>query len=415
MFEKNGFEKNGFEKIGFEKNAMTQNVYEKDIIKDFIEYVKIKYAPAAAISLHEPCFSGNEKAYVNETIDSTFVSSVGKYVERLEQKIAAYVGSKYAVATVNGTTALEICLRLVGVASDDEVITQPLTFVATCNAIAHCGAEPVFIDVDTATLGLSPTHLRAWLNENAECVNRVCVNKKTGRTLRACVPMHTFGHPAQIDAIKAICEEYSIALVEDAAEGLGSFYQGQHVGTFGQLAAFSFNGNKIITTGGGGMLVTDNQELARQAKHLTTTAKVPHQWDYYHDQLGFNYRMPNINAALGCAQMEQLNQLLDLQRRLADSYQEYFSNSGNKLAEFIVEPKDSKSNYWLNAILLENRAQRDIFLKATNESGVMTRPLWKLMHTLPMYQHCQRDQLSNAQWLEDRIVNIPSSVRIEKK
>jgi len=373
------------------------------------------------IALHEPVFIGNEKKYLNECIDSTFVSSVGKFVDRFEKNFAEYVGAKFAIAVVNGTAALHIALKLAGVKEGDEVITQPLTFVATCNAISYCGAKPIFVDVDLDTLGLSPVSMRNFLENHCEIINSKCINKTTGKTIKACVPMHTFGHPCKIDEIKEICDKWHIELVEDAAESLGSFYKGKHIGTFGKIGIFSFNGNKIITSGGGGVIVTDDEELAKRAKHITTTAKLGagiwdigngekvkiSKWDYFHDEIGFNYRMPNINAALLLAQLENLEMFLKKKRELAKKYKEFFSELGIK---FIDEPKNSKSNFWLNAIEFENKKQRNEFLEYSNSNNVMTRPIWTLMNKLPMYKNALRDELENSKYLEERIVNIPSGV-----
>jgi aminotransferase in exopolysaccharide biosynthesis len=311
------------------------------------------------------------------------------------------------VAVVNGTNALQVALRLVGVERDCEVLTQALTFVATCNAIAYTGAEPVLLDVDRETLGLSPEALSAFLQNNAELRDEGCFNRTTGRRIAACQPMHTFGHPARIDEIAELCAEWRIPLVEDAAESLGSWYKGQHTGTFGRVGVFSFNGNKIVTTGGGGMIVSDDEELARRAKHLTTTAKVPHAYEYVHDELGFNFRMPNLNAALGCAQMDQLEGFLAAKREVMERYRAFFDGAG---VEFVTEPDGARSNYWLNAIIVESREARDAFLEATNEQGVMTRPIWRLMSELPMYADCQHDGLKVSKWLEERVVCLPSSV-----
>lgn len=375
-----------------------------------IDFIRDLYQTAEFIPLHEPKFVGNEKAYVIDCIDSTFVSSVGKYVDQFEQEIAKYTGAKYAVATVNGTAALHIALKLAGVGPDDEVITQPLSFVATCNAISYCGARPVFVDVDRDTLGLSPESLDVFLSTNTTRTSGGCVNKNTGRKISAIVPMHTFGHPCRIDAIAAICEEFNITLVEDAAESLGSYYQWRHTGTYGKLAAISFNGNKTITTGGGGMIITDDEALAKRAKHITTTAKVPHPYEFIHDEIGYNYRLPNINAALGCAQMESLPRLLENKRSIASAYAGFFAGSG---IDFVEEPPHSKANYWLNALVLEDRLTRDRFLKELNEAGVMSRPIWRLMNELDMFQNCQSTDLSNSKWLEERVVNIPSSAIIQ--
>jgi len=361
------------------------------------------------IPLHEPCFIGNEKKYVNDAIDSTFVSSVGIYVEQFEQKIAKYVGSKYAIATVNGTSALHIGLLLADVQSNDEVITQPLTFIATCNAINYCNANPIFIDVDKETLGMSPDALKRFLEENAEVKENQCINKITGKIIKACVPMHTFGHPCRIDEIKSICDQWHIALVEDAAESLGSFYTNKHTGTFGQIGTFSFNGNKIITSGGGGCIVTDDPIMAKKAKHLTTTAKVPHKWEYTHDMIGYNYRMPNLNAALLLAQLENIDTFIANKRELAELYSNHFSEIG---IQFVSEPLKGRSNYWLNAIILKDKKEKNKFLEATNAQGIMTRPIWTLMNNLEMFKNAQTGNLNNAQWLEERVVNIPSSVRL---
>jgi perosamine synthetase len=377
--------------------------------QDIIDFIRRLYQTAEYIPLHEPKFIGNEKAYVNDCIDSTFVSSVGKYVDRFEKMMADYTGAKYAVATVNGTAALHIALKLVGVKQGDEVITQPLSFVATCNAISYCGAEPVFVDVDRDTLGMSPDSLYSFLSSNTSQSSAGCINKTTGRKISAVVPMHTFGLPCRVDKIAKICDEFGISLIEDAAESLGSHYQGRHTGTFGRLAAFSFNGNKTITTGGGGMIITDDEVLARSAKHITTTAKVPHSYEFVHDEVGYNYRLPNINAALGCAQMESLPRLLESKRSVALDYAKFFSTSN---ISFVEEPPQANSNYWLNALILEDRQARDVFLKELNDAGVMSRPIWRLMNELAMFRDCQSTDLANAKWLEERVVNIPSSARL---
>lgn len=374
-----------------------------------VTFIQDTFKTKNFIPLHEPRFLGNEKKYLAECIDSTFVSSVGAYVDRFEKEFASYVGSQYAIATVNGTAALHVSLVLMGVVSNDEVITQPLTFIATCNAISYCGAKPVFVDVDKETLGLSPEALKKFLDENAHIKNNQCINKITGRVIKACVPMHTFGHPCRITEIKAICDAWQIHLIEDAAESLGSYYEGKHTGTFGKVGAFSFNGNKIITSGGGGVIVTDDEVLAKRAKHITTTAKIPHKWEFVHDEIGFNYRLPNLNAALLVAQLEQVNGFLENKRALAKIYEDFFTSTH---ITFIKEIKSAKSNYWLNAIMLDNKEQRDIFLEYTNHNGVMTRPIWTLMNRLEMFKMCQCGELSNALYLEERIVNIPSSVRL---
>ena len=377
--------------------------------KEVIAFIQKTYQTTDFIPLHEPKFIGNEKKYLNECIDSTFVSSVGRFVDEFEEKISNYTGVKYAIATSNGTSALHISLLLANVEQNDEVITQPLTFVATCNAISYCGAQPVFIDVDRDTMGLSPSALRYFLENNTTIKNNKCINNVTGKRIGACIPVHTFGHPCRIDEIKDICNQYNIFLIEDAAESVGSFYKDKHTGTFGQVGVMSFNGNKIITAGGGGCIITDDEALAKKAKYLTTTAKVPHKWNFNHDIVGYNYRMPNLNAALLVAQLENLDNFISSKRKLANVYETFF-NSNNYV--FVKEPMDSKSNYWLNAIILKDKQQRDLFLNETNSAGVMTRPVWALMNRLPMFKDAQQGDLTNAEWLEQRVVNIPSSVVI---
>ncbi len=376
------------------------------MFENTIEFIQGIYKSKDFIPLHEPRFPGNEKKYINECIDSTFVSSIGKYVDLFEENIAKYTGAKYAVATSNGTSALHIGLLLADVDKNHEVITQSLTFVATCNAISYCGAKPIFIDVDKDTMGLSPSALRYFLEENTTVKNQQCINNISGKVIKACIPMHTFGHPCRIDEIKEICDKHYIFLIEDAAESVGSKYKNQHTGTFGQLGVMSFNGNKIITAGGGGCVVTNNKILAERAKHISTTAKVPHSWDFNHDMVGYNYRMPNINAALLVAQLENLNNFLRRKRELANIYDEFFKTQEYT---FVNEPPQSKSNYWLNTLLLKDKKQRDKFLEETNSCGVMTRPIWILMNKLPMFKHAQCGDLTNSIWLSDRVVNIPSS------
>jgi aminotransferase in exopolysaccharide biosynthesis len=377
------------------------------LIDHLIKFVRDYFRTNDFIPLHAPVFSGREREYVSDTIETTFVSSVGTYVDRFECEMAAYTASPRAVATVNGTAALHIALHLAGVKAGELVITQPLTFVATCNAIAYCGAEPVFIDVDRHTLGLSPTALADWLEEFAQIGgDGLCLTKFDGKVIRACVPMHTFGHPADLDGLVAVCKRWNIALLEDAAESLGSYYKGRHTGTFGTLGTLSFNGNKIITTGGGGMILTD-EKLGTRAKHLTTTAKQPHPYEFVHDEVGYNYRLPNLNAALGCAQFEQLEAFIATKRELAALYSEHLKGTD---LQFFTEPAQCRSNYWLNAVICENRAKRDELLHATNDKQVMTRPIWALMNHLPIYASCLRGSLPNAEWLEERVVNLPSSV-----
>lgn len=370
-------------------------------------FIQKTYKSKSFISLHEPKFLGNEKKYINECIDSTFVSSVGRYVDIFEKEISKYTGAKYAVATSNGTSGLHISLILADVGQNNEVITQSMTFVATCNAIKYCGAEPIFIDVDKDTLGLSPDALKKFLKDNTSFKNKKCINNTTGKIISACVPMHTFGHPCRIDEIKEICDEHNIFVIEDSAESVGSKYKNKHTGTFGHLGVMSFNGNKIITAGGGGCILTNNHSLAKKAKHLSTTAKVPHRWNFIHDMVGYNYRMPNINAALLVAQLENLDKFLKNKRQLAERYEKFFDSQD---CSFFKEPAECESNYWLNTILLKNRKQRDKFLEETNSKGVMTRPTWEMMHKLPMFEHAQCGDLENSIWLNDRIVNIPSSV-----
>ena len=374
-----------------------------------IDFIRNQFNTTEFIPLHAPYFGGNEKKYLNKCIDSTFVSSVGAFVDQFEKEIATYTGAKYAVACVNGTNALHMSMLVSGVKPEDEVITQALTFIATANAISYIGAQPVFVDVDKDTMGMSPDALTKFLNANAEKKSDgYTYNKTTGKKIAACIPMHTFGFPLRIKEIATICKEWNITLIEDAAESLGSFVDGVHTGTFGEFGVFSFNGNKTITSGGGGAIITNNGNFAKKAKHLTTQAKIPHKWKFRHDAVGYNYRMPNINAALACAQLEQLNTILASKRKLANEYQKYFSENN---VHFVTEPKNTKANYWLNALILEDKEQRDDFLTQTNDQGVMTRPIWDLMSSLSMFEECQNDGLENSKWLADRVVNIPSSYR----
>ena len=374
-----------------------------------IDFIHELYHSDDFVPLHAPCFIGNEKKYLNECIDTTFVSSVGKFVDRFEEMVADYTGAAKAVVCVNGTNALHMALLLAGGEREDEVISQALTFIATANAISYIGAHPVFIDVDRETMSLSPGSLRKWLSTFADIKDGTCYNKETGRRVKACVPMHTFGHPARLAELVQICEQYHIELIEDAAESIGSLYRGRHTGTWGKISALSFNGNKTITTGGGGMLLFQDAELGAYAKHLTTQAKVPHRWEFMHDHVGYNYRMPNINAALGCAQMENLDRFIDNKRETAEKYKIFFKDTP---IEFFSEPEECRSNYWLNAVLLPDKVARDEFLTYTNDHGVMTRPIWGLMNKQPMFAGCQTDDLTNTYWFEERVVNIPSSVRL---
>lgn len=400
-----------------------------------IDFIRSLYPNRDFIPLHEPYFGGNEKKYLADCVDSTFVSSVGKYVDRFEEMIRDFTGAKYAIATVNGTAALHVALKLAGVQQGDLVITQPLTFIATCNAISYCGAEPVFVDIDRDTLGMSPESLEAWLAANTVIEDGVCfhkgvhelhefheLNKVADRKSRqiseisvisgqkkisACVPMHTFGHPCRIDRIIDICNRYHIPVVEDSAESIGSYYKGQHTGTFGKLGILSFNGNKTITTGGGGMIITNDDELGPLAKYITTTAKKPHPWKFEHDMIGFNYRLPNVNAALGCAQMEKLSDILENKRETAHAYRDFFTQVAE--IDYVPEPQDTISNYWLNVILLKDQEEREAFLKKSNESKVMTRPAWILMNELEMFKHVIKSDLRVSRELADRLVNLPSS------
>ena len=380
------------------------------MFEKIVSFIKSLYPAENPVPLHAPRFSGNEKKYLIDCIDTTYVSYVGQYVTRFEDEVRQHTGARYAIAVSTGTAALHVALLLAEVASGDEVITQPLTFIATANAITYCSAQPVFVDVERSTLGLDPEKLNDFLINNGILKSDgKCYNKTTGRRIAACVPMHTFGHPVRIDQIAEICQKYHIPVIEDAAEALGSFYKGQHAGTFGELGILSFNGNKPVTTGGGGMIITNDETLAAKAKHLTTTAKKPHPWEFFHDEVGYNYRMPNINAAVGCAQMERFADVLENKRATAQNYKNFFDEIG---VSFVVEPANSQSNYWLNSIIFKDRQERDRFLAYATARGIQTRPVWTLMSNLPMYRHCQCTSLETAQWLEDRLVNIPSSVRL---
>ncbi len=374
---------------------------------EVVNFVKSLYPEyKETVPLHAPVFFGNEKKYINDCIDTTFVSSVGKYVDKFEELIKDYTKAEYAVVCVNGTNALFLGLKIAGVEPGDEVITQPLTFIATANAISYCNANPIFIDVDEETMGLSPKALKVWLEENAIIKTGRCYNKNTQKRISACVPMHTFGHPVKIDEIQQICMEWSIELVEDAAESLGSFYKNKHTGLYGKISILSFNGNKTITTGGGGMLLFNSIETGKYAKHITTQAKIPHRWEFKHDEIGYNYRMPNINAALGCAQMENIDKMLSGKRKIANAYKNFF---GNSEIQFFDEPENCKSNFWLNAVLLPNKKAQIDFLQYTNDNNIQTRPIWELMNKLLMFKNCQTGSLINAEMFADRVVNIPSS------
>jgi len=373
-----------------------------------IDFVKNQFQSKDFIPLHEPNFRGNERKYVLDAIDSTFVSSVGAYVDKFESLMVELSQTKKAVAVVNGTSALQVALRLSGVGTCDEVLTQALTFIATVNAIIYNGASPVFIDVDLDTMGLSPLAVENFLEEFGELRNGICFNKKTNKRIAACMPMHTFGFPVHLDELIRVCNKWNIPVVEDAAESIGSEYKGMSTGGFGKLGVFSFNGNKIVTSGGGGAIVTNDEDLGIKAKHLTTTAKIPHAYEYVHDEVGYNFRMPNLNAALACAQLEQLDGFIENKRTLASEYSSYFKSIGIK---FRTELPNTKANYWLMCVELGDKIERDQFLKSTNNAKVMTRPIWQLIFRSPMYALFQKDEQKNAMFLEDRIVNIPSSVR----
>lgn len=389
-------------------------MYEpRDLVERVVGAIRsVVGGTADRVALHEPHFAGNEWTYLKECLDSTYVSSVGAFVDRFEADLAAYTGSRYAVAVVNGTAALHVALQLAGVQPNEEVLVPALTFIATSNAIAYCAAVPHFVDSEPRTLGVDAGVLRDYLSHVAEKRAGLCVNRQTGRIIRAVVPMHVFGHPVDLDGLLAVSRDFNLALVEDAAESLGSLYHGRHTGTLGLLGTLSFNGNKTITTGGGGAILTGDDRLARRAKHLTTTARVPHRWEFGHDELGYNYRLPNLNAALGCAQLEQLPALLEAKRRLHRLYQEAFAPlEGVRL---LSEPPGCRSNYWLQTLMLDQPSQerRDALLMATNDTGLMTRPVWTLNHRLPMFVSCPRMPLPVAESLAQRIVNIPSSAQL---
>jgi aminotransferase in exopolysaccharide biosynthesis len=377
--------------------------------KEIIAFIKNLYPNQVPILLHCPEFLGNEKKYLAECIDTKYVSYIGRFVVDMENRIKEITGAGYAVAMVNGTSALHMLLLAVGIEAGDEVITQSLSFAATSAAIVHAQGTPVFVDVERSTLGMSPESLNGFLEEYAEITDGKCFNGKTGKRIKAVIPMHTFGHPARMDEIQKICDKYSLPLIEDAAESLGSFYKGRHTGTFGKAAILSFNGNKLVTTGGGGMVITDDEAIADRIRYISTTAKRPHRWEFYHDEVGYNLRMPSLNAAIGLAQLEYFDRILKNKRETAQAYQQFFHSIDIR---FITEPDNSKSNYWLNAVLFDNRKQRDKFLEYSNDNGVQSRPAWVLLHTLPPYRHCQHTETPNAEYIVDRLVNIPSSVRI---
>lgn len=380
-------------------------------MKDFskiTDYIKSLYPEMDPVLLHCPQFLGNEKKYLNECIDTKFVSYVSHFVTDMEEQIKKLTGAKCAVAMVSGTEALHMAMVAAGVKAGEEVISQPLTFAATSAVIVNCGAIPVYVDVDRDTMGMSPSSLKQFLENNTKQESGKCINKNTGHVISACIPMHTFGHPCRIDEIRTICDEHNIMLIEDSAESVGSFYKNKHTGTFGKVGILSFNGNKTLTTGGGGMLITDDEELAARAKYLSTTAKEPAKWGYYHKEAGWNLRMPGVNAAIGAAQLEYFDKIIENKRETAAMYKKFFAELG---IPFVTETENSRANYWLNAIFLKDRAEREEFLEFTNSNGVQTRPIWTLMYKMPPYEHCERTEMPNAEWLEDHLVNIPSSVR----
>ncbi len=386
---------------------MSRNI---GISKSFVSFVRNWYNSDGFIPLHAPVFEGNEKKYLEACIDSTFVSSVGNFVNEAEQRMTEIAGTRFAVATVNGTAALHLALRVAGVSAGHEVITQPLSFTATCNAISYLNAKPVFVDISRQSLGLSAEALESFLLDHTHQRDGFCFNSATGNRISACVPMHSFGNPVELYKIQNLCELHNISLIEDSAEAMGSLYRGKHVGSFGKLGVFSFNGNKIITCGGGGMIVTDDEDMAKYAKHLSTVAKTPHPWDFYHDEVGYNYRMPNLNAALLMAQMEHLEEYLKDKLATADAYRDLFEEFNN--VEFFSSSPQNSPNHWLNVTLFSDLKARNTFLKETNEAGVMTRPAWILMPDLPAFYDCQVHSIENSRYVAERLVNIPSSVRV---
>jgi aminotransferase in exopolysaccharide biosynthesis len=386
-------------------NAVTDN---SALAGEIVDAVR-RTIGSKAVALHEPRFGGNEWAYLKECLDSTYVSSVGKFVDRFEAQLVDLTGARFAIAVVNGTAALQVALQLMGVGRDDEVLVPALTFVATAAAVVHCAAIPHFVDSDGRDLGVDPVALREYLRDIADVRAGQCINRKTGRVIRCIVPMHAFGHPVDIEGVMAVARDFHLSVMEDAAESIGSTVRGRHTGTFGLMGTFSFNGNKTVTTGGGGAIVTNDAKLARHAKHITTTAKVPHRWEFRHDEVGYNYRMPNLNAALGCAQLEQLGLFLEEKRRLFERYRAAFA--GVRGVRLLAEPAGCRSNYWLQTLLLDPAlgAQRDAILEATNDAGFTTRPVWTLMHRLAPYQDYPRMPLPVAESLVARAINLPSS------
>ena len=383
------------------------------VVDAVLDAVRGVIGPASGmIALHEPEFVGREWEYVKECIDTGWVSSVGSFVDRFERALSGITGAAHAIATSNGTSALHVCLLLAGVQDGDEVLMPALTFIATANAVSYANAVPHFIDSEAVSLGVDAAKLDAYLRETAHVVDGVCRNRATGAPIRALVVMHVFGHPCDLDAIAEVAERWRLVLIEDAAESLGASYHGRHTGNVGRVSALSFNGNKVVTTGGGGAILTNDAALGRRAKHLTTTARTPHRWNFLHDEVGYNYRLPNLNAALGCAQLERLESLVERKRRLAARYREALASIDG--VRFLIEPPGTASNYWLNAIVLEpqHAGERDALLGALNDAGYMSRPLWTLMHRLPMYATCPRADLVVAEQMEARVVNVPSSAKL---
>lgn len=390
-------------------NTATRSIAAEQILRAVTRVL----GPAdKTVPLHEPEFAGREWEYVKECIDTGWVSSVGSFVDRFERDLAAYTGVPHAIATSNGTAALHVCLLLAGVQRGDEVLLPALTFIATANAVSYAGGVPHFVDSEATSLGVDADKLEQHLRDTAQIVDGGCINRRTGARIAALVVMHVFGHPCDLDALDALARRWNLVLIEDAAESLGSTYHGRHTGHVGRLSALSFNGNKVVTTGGGGAVLTGDAELARRAKHLTTTARTPHRWSFLHDEVGYNYRLPNLNAALGCAQLERLDDMVRRKRALAARYIAAFEGLGG--ARVLPEPDGTQSNYWLVAMLLDpsSAAQRDAVLTALNDAGYMSRPVWTLMHRLPMYQDCPRADLSVAEQLESRVINLPSSARL---
>jgi len=377
---------------------------------EIVKVIREIYKTNNFIPLHEPRFDHLEKKYLLQTIESGFVSSAGKQVTEFENRIKKYIGVKHAIAVTNGTSALHVALGSIGANQNTEVITQSLTFVATCNAISYCNASPVFVDVSKDTMGMCPVSLSNFLEEKCEVRDDgKCWNKLTNKKIVACVPMHTYGFPVALDELKKVCSKFMIPIIEDAAESLGSLYKNKHAGTIGKISTLSFNGNKIITTGGGGMILTNDDLLSNKMRHITTTAKIKHEWLFEHDVVGYNYRLPNLNASLGLAQLEKIDLFVKNKRQIAKIYQDWGSNK----YKFFTEPSNTRSNYWLNVIISNDVNERNYLLKVTNDSKIMTRPAWTPMHKLKMFNSYYCHDLKNTMWYFDRIVNLPSSVNLD--